>query len=98
MLPKMMLTLADFVRFGSFGVAFSVFDHDIPADTSSKTFLQDWFPNVAEKLVIEGKIKAHGYRVIDGGLLGVKEGWKLYDSGEISKEKLVYRVADTPGI
>lgn len=84
--------------FCAFGVPFTVFTYEFPVVLRDKEFIESWFPNVAQKLITEGKIKPHGYKVIEGGLLGVKEGWKLYETGEVSKQKLLWRIADTPGI
>ncbi|KIY45727.1 GroES-like protein [Fistulina hepatica ATCC 64428] len=36
-------------------------------------------------------------KIIPGGLAGVEEGLKLLKNGQVHGEKLVYRIADTPG-
>ncbi|TGZ81778.1 GroES-like protein [Ascodesmis nigricans] len=84
--------------FAIFGVDYNVFGIDFAADSDSQSFLKDWFQNTADKLVTGGAIKPHGYKVVDGGLLGVREGWELYDAKAVSAQKLIYRVGDTEGI
>lgn len=80
--------------FSVFGKDFNIFGMDMPANPAAKAFLEEWYPSVAQKLVVEGKIKPHGYRVIEGGLRGVKDGWKLYETNAVSAQKLVYRVGE----
>jgi hypothetical protein len=51
---------------------------------------------LSEKLLAEGKIRPHKPSVTRGGLKGVLDGIDSLGRGEVSGEKLVYRVADTP--
>jgi NADPH:quinone reductase len=50
------------------------------------------------RLLQEGLFKTNRPRVLKGGLLGVEEGLQLLRDGKVSAEKLVVRVAETPGI
>jgi len=54
------------------------------------------FCGLAEKLLKEGKIKAHPVDVRPGGLKGVLEGLDEMRKGKVSGKKLVYRVEETP--
>jgi NADPH2:quinone reductase len=46
----------------------------------------------------DGRIKAHPFEVVPGGLNGVQEGLRRLQKGEVSAKKLVFRVADTEGV
>ncbi|QSS54739.1 zinc-binding oxidoreductase ToxD [Histoplasma capsulatum var. duboisii H88] len=51
------------------------------------------FGDIAEKLIAEGKIKAH--RVLtneDGGFAAIPDGWTLMRENKVSGRKLVYKV------
>lgn len=58
--------------------------------------LQNTFDIVGE-LLKKDVLVSHRIQIIPGGLLGVNEGWRRARAGEISAQKLVYQVADTPG-
>jgi NADPH2:quinone reductase len=46
----------------------------------------------------EGRYTAHPYEVVPGGLAGVESGvTRLYEN-RVSAKKLVYRIAETPGL
>ena len=50
------------------------------------------------KWLAEGRYTPHPYEVVEGGLEGVEAGvTRLYEN-KVSASKLVYRIADTPGI
>ena len=72
------------------GEAFSYGPRKFPASESDFKFAQKFW-SVAEKLLAEGKIKAHKIRVRDG-LEGVLEGLNDLKEKKISGEKLVYKV------
>ena len=46
----------------------------------------------------EGSYKCNRTKILPGGLADVFKGLDLLKSGEVHGEKLVYRIADTPGI
>jgi hypothetical protein len=50
--------------------------------------------NLGEKLVGEGKIRAHPSRVEDGGLEGILNWMQLLKEHKVSGVKLVYRVGE----
>jgi NADPH:quinone reductase len=50
------------------------------------------------RLLGEGLFKTNRPRVLEGGLLGTEVGLRLLKEGKVSAEKLVVRVADTPGL
>ncbi|KAF5349761.1 hypothetical protein D9758_010176 [Tetrapyrgos nigripes] len=59
------------------------------ADKSSK---------MIARLLREGKLTPAPIKVYPDGLASFKEGFEYMKSGQVSGEKIVYRVADTPGI
>ncbi|THV06350.1 dehydrogenase [Dendrothele bispora CBS 962.96] len=50
------------------------------------------------KLLAEGKIVPAPLKIYPKGLADVPEGLEFMKSGKVSGEKIVYRVADTPGV
>ncbi|EED13651.1 zinc-binding oxidoreductase ToxD, putative [Talaromyces stipitatus ATCC 10500] len=54
------------------------------------------FIALVEKLLAEGKLKAHRVKVGADGLKGVLAGLEDLKNGKVSGEKLVYRVEETP--
>ena len=44
------------------------------------------------------KITPNKITVVPGGLAGVKEGFRRMREKEVSGEKLVFRVSETPGL
>ncbi|PCH01844.1 Polyketide synthase, enoylreductase [Penicillium occitanis (nom. inval.)] len=54
------------------------------------------FIELTEKLLAEGKLKAHRAKVGADGLKGVLKGLEDMKAGKVSGEKLVYRVEETP--
>ncbi|KAI9030614.1 hypothetical protein DFJ74DRAFT_475781 [Hyaloraphidium curvatum] len=68
--------------------------HDLARDGP---FAARWFARVGRWLG-EGTFHANRVRVLPGGLAGVPEGLRMLERGEVSGEKLVYRIADTPGL
>lgn len=67
------------------------------AHAENKEFAREWFKK-AGKEIEEGIFKAQKTTIIPDGLAGVKEGLRRLEAGEVNGEKLVYRIADTPGI
>jgi hypothetical protein len=77
------------------GEAFGKFGKHFPASVESFKFAEK-FTTLTERLVAEGKLLANPVRSVDRGLLGMlEEGVPLGESGTISGEKIVARVADT---
>ncbi|GAA6042015.1 hypothetical protein JCM8097_009146 [Rhodosporidiobolus ruineniae] len=60
-------------------------------------FAEHWFDRLGE-WVEEGSFRSQKVTVIPGGLEGVKEGLRRLQQGEVRGEKLVYRIAETPGL
>jgi NADPH:quinone reductase-like Zn-dependent oxidoreductase len=50
------------------------------------------------KLLESGRLKAPRLRIIGGGLAGIADGLNVMRKGEISGEKVVVRVAETPTV
>ena len=69
----------------------------LPASPEDKAFAEKFFPWLEERLK-EGKIKPNRITVVPGGLEGVKEGFRRMREKEVSGEKLVFRIAETPGL
>lgn len=82
------------VAYTAFGKGFKFGDRDIPASSVDREFADNFYATV-ERLLGEGKLRAHPPRVCLGGLNGVLEGLRLMKEGKISGEKLVYNVAET---
>jgi NADPH:quinone reductase-like Zn-dependent oxidoreductase len=70
----------------------------LPAVPEDRAFAEKFFPKLEEWLKEGNKIKPNKITVVPGGLEGVKEGFRRMREGEVSGEKLVFRVADTPGL
>jgi len=58
---------------------------------------QDWCKVIAG-LVAEKKLKTVPIKVLPHGLASVKEGLQLSVDGKVHAQKLVFRIADTPGL
>lgn len=50
------------------------------------------------RLLQEGLFKTNRPRLLKGGLIALEEGLQLLKNGQVSAEKLVVRVAETPGL
>ena len=68
---------------------------DIPAKEEDLQFMT-MFIGIAQELLAEGKIKPHPVSLRQGGLKGVLDGLQEMREGNVSGEKLVYRVDETP--
>jgi NADPH:quinone reductase-like Zn-dependent oxidoreductase len=64
------------------------------ANPGHKEFAEKFW-NIAEKLLVDGKIKTHRPSVRSGGLNGVLEGLQLLKEDKVSGEKLVYNIDET---
>jgi NADPH:quinone reductase-like Zn-dependent oxidoreductase len=67
------------------------------AHSSDADFAQHWYARAGEWLE-KGHFRGMKVTLIEGGLAGVDEGLKRLQEGKVSGEKLVYRIADTPGL
>ncbi|PPJ56599.1 hypothetical protein CBER1_01774 [Cercospora berteroae] len=76
------------------GEEFTFFGNHVPAKPGDFEFGKKWW-DLAEKLLAEGKIRAPATTIREGGLQGVLEGFEDMKNGRISRQKLVYRIADT---
>lgn len=56
------------------------------------------FVRLLTKWLVEGRITAHPYDVVPGGLAGVQDALTRLYEGKVSSKKLVFRIADTPGL
>ncbi|PYH92801.1 GroES-like protein [Aspergillus ellipticus CBS 707.79] len=75
-----------------FGEAFDKYGQHWPANMEDREFAVQWMEFV-EKLVSEGKLIPHPSRVESGGLEGILDGLKRLKEGNVSGEKLVYRIS-----
>jgi len=75
-----------------FGEEFTKGGHPFPASKEDFEFGKVWFA-LTEKLVGEGKLKAHPASVRDGGLEGILKGLDDLKEGRVHGEKLVYRIS-----
>ncbi|GAA5963726.1 hypothetical protein JCM21900_004112 [Sporobolomyces salmonicolor] len=60
-------------------------------------FAEHWFARVGE-WIERGEFKSQRVTVVPGGLAGVEEGLRRLQQHEVKGEKLVYRIAETPGL
>lgn len=70
----------------------------LPAVPEDMAFAERFFPKLEEWLEEGNKIMPNKITVVPGGLEGVKEGFRRMRDKEVSGEKLVFRIADTPGL
>lgn len=76
------------------GEDFTFFGNYQPAKPQDFDFGKRW-GTLAEKLLTSGSIKAPATTIRKGGLQGVLEGLEDMKNGRISRQKLVYRIADS---
>jgi NADPH:quinone reductase len=69
----------------------------LPASPKDKEFVGHFFP-MLEQWLKEGKITPNKISVVPGGLAGVLEGFRRMRDEEVGWEKLVFRIAETPGL
>ena len=69
----------------------------LPASPEDKAFATKFFEKLEEWLE-EGKIKPNKITVVPNGLAGVPEGFRRMREKEVSGEKLVFRISETPGL
>ncbi|KFA51281.1 hypothetical protein S40293_04399 [Stachybotrys chartarum IBT 40293] len=69
----------------------------VPADSDAFQFGKKW-TSIIDQLLVEGKLKPHAIEIGPRGLDGVLEGVNRLRNREVSGRKLVYRIADTPGL
>ncbi|TFY78319.1 hypothetical protein EWM64_g5690 [Hericium alpestre] len=79
------------------GTPATLFGRYFVDDERDSLFGQKLFQQV-EVWLREERLKANPHTVIAGGLNGVQEGLKIMKEGKVSASKLVYRIADTPGL
>ncbi|KAI0033344.1 oxidoreductase [Vararia minispora EC-137] len=56
------------------------------------------YANIANSLLAAGKIQFAPTRVAKGGLSSANEEWKNMKAGGVSGQKIVFRIAETPGL
>ncbi|KAF5349762.1 hypothetical protein D9758_010175 [Tetrapyrgos nigripes] len=86
---KVVLSLA----YHLFGKAFGNF-----TPTTEMNDFANKSSKLISKLLAAGKLTPAPVKVWPNGLAGVPEGLEYMKSGKVSREKLIYRVADTPGV
>lgn len=84
---KMTHTLA----YTTMGEAFSK-RSDVPAKPDHYLFARKW-ADIADEILMQGLIKVHPSKVMEGGLDGILEGLDLMRNDKVSGQKLVYRVS-----
>ncbi|KAL1762802.1 chaperonin 10-like protein [Schizophyllum commune] len=67
------------------------------AHTNDAKFAADYYRKFSHWLA-DGSFKPNRPRVLPGGLQSVAHGLELLETGKVHAEKLVYRIADTPGL
>jgi NADPH:quinone reductase len=67
----------------------------LPGGPEDKKFAEEFFQKLEEWLK-EGKIKPNKITIVPSGLTGVSEGLSRMNEREISGEKLVYKIVETP--
>jgi len=77
-----------------FGETFNKYGDAWPASKEDWEWSKMWM-DLTEKLVAEGKIKAHPKRLEEGGLGGILKGIQELKEEKVRGEKLVYRISDT---
>lgn len=78
-----------------FGERFFFGPSEFPALPEDVEYTKEFF-GITEKLLAEGKLKAHKAKVGKDGFEGVLKGLDDLKNGKVSGEKLVYRVSETP--
>lgn len=76
------------------GEEFTFFGNNVPKKPGDFDFGKKWW-SLSEKLLNEGKIKAPAVNVRSRGLQGVFDGFEDMKNGRISRQKLVYHIADS---
>ncbi|KIY04079.1 uncharacterized protein Z520_00771 [Fonsecaea multimorphosa CBS 102226] len=83
------------VMYTMFNETFSMRGTEFPASLEDFEFAKK-FMALFETLLAEGKIQTHSEVVGADGLEGVIDGLEKLKSGQVSGQKLVYRVGETP--
>ncbi|OJD12106.1 hypothetical protein AJ78_07242 [Emergomyces pasteurianus Ep9510] len=80
-------------------IAYSVMNEDFILDGELFSAKQEdfefakHFGGIAEKLIMEGKVKAHRVLTSEkGGFEGIPDGWAMMRENKVSGQKLVYKV------
>ncbi|OCK73716.1 oxidoreductase-like protein [Lepidopterella palustris CBS 459.81] len=89
--PRSDVSNALTVAYTAVGDAFSAGDYNIPAKPEDYEFAVKFW-KVTERLLNEGKIKAHPVKVMEGGLAGIPAGLQELKDGKVRGVKLVYRI------
>lgn len=78
-----------------FNDPFTKAGRDQPAVPEDFEFAKQFF-DITEKLLAEAKLKTHPEKVGEKGLEGALQGMQDMKNDNVSGNKLVYRVRDTP--
>jgi len=66
-------------------------------DEEGAKFAQKWYTQLGQWFK-EGKFRPQKIEIVPDGLAGVKEGLRRLKAKEVQAAKLVYNIADTPGL
>lgn len=67
------------------------------AHAGKEDFAAKWYKELGTWLE-SGTFRPQSVTIVTGGLRGVEEGLRRLEEGAVSSEKLVYLIADTPGL
>ncbi|KAL8280189.1 hypothetical protein RQP46_007519 [Phenoliferia psychrophenolica] len=90
--PRKGIEVETFLAYSCGGKPFRILLKRYPAVPEDYTLAKEYF-EILPKLIEEGKIVTLPYRVVDGGLAGVLEGFKMIKEGKVKAQKLVVEVS-----
>ncbi|KAH8810644.1 putative alcohol dehydrogenase [Xylogone sp. PMI_703] len=94
-IPRQDVTCTSSILLKFRGEPFDLFGKHYEGSAQEIEFAQN-FTALTEKLLAEGKLIPHPVKLGRGGLGGLLDGLEAMRNGQVSGEKLVYRVTDTP--
>ena len=95
--PRKGVEASQTLMYTMFGEYFDKYDLEWPASQADWEFAKMWM-GLTEKLVAEGKLKAHPKRIESSGLEGIVRGIEELRQEKVRGEKLVYRISDTASV
>jgi len=91
-------SVSDQYQFGEIPDGVETVESAVPsAHTKDSDFARKYFV-LYGRLLEEGLLKCNQPRILPGGFKGLEEGLQMLKNGQVSAEKLVIRVQDTPGL
>ncbi|KAL7933860.1 GroES-like protein [Trichoderma chlorosporum] len=87
----------------SVGITFFGTVHGEATPISNKVYKEDVdfayaFFRLVSRWIAEGKMGGQPHEILPNGLESVEEGLRMLKEGKVSAKKLIYRIADTPGV